>query len=50
MKVTVEDRGISYTAESKDDILFHDFVENVLKPAVCSMYSEFQWDEYFGNE
>ena len=50
MKVTVEDRGNSYSAESKDDIVFQDFVEKVLKPAVCSMYSEFLWDEYFGGE
>ena len=50
MKVTVEDGRVSYTAETDDGVLFQDFVEKVLKPAVCSMYSEYLWDQYFGDD
>jgi len=50
MKVTVEDSGVSYSAETEDTIVFQDFIEQILKPVVCSMYSEYLWDQYFGDE
>jgi hypothetical protein len=50
MKVTVEDGKVSYTAETDDGVLFQDFVEQILKPAVCAMYSEFLWDQCFGGD